>query len=70
MDWTNTNAQKDVNWNDRVLTSHRTYTKNGVAWEDAIDLANLLGKDVWINIPHLATNDYITKLANLFLTKL
>ncbi len=70
MDWTNTNAQSDQNWQDRVKSTHRTYTKNGVAWEDAIHLSNLLGKDMWINIPHLASDDYITQLANLVLNKL
>lgn len=30
-------------------------------------MANVLGKNVWINIPHLADDDYITQLANLFL---
>lgn len=67
MDWTNTNAQKDVNWNGRVQTTHISYTTNGVAWEETIHLANILGKDVWINIPHLASSDYIQQLANLFL---
>ena len=32
MDWTNTNSQTDSAWENRTLTSHRTYTKNGVAW--------------------------------------
>lgn len=70
MDWTNTNAQTDKEWTDRVKVSHRAYTKNGVAWEDCIHLANLLGKNVWINIPHLASSAYITELATLFLNKL
>ena len=70
MDWTNTNAQTDVNWADRVQMAHRTYTKNGVAWEEVIHLSNILGKDVWINIPHLAKADYIRQLATLFLQKL
>jgi hypothetical protein len=67
MDWTNTNGQTDKVWFDRVKVSHRAYTKNGVAWEEVIHLANLMGKNVWINIPHLANEDYITQLANLFL---
>lgn len=70
MDWTNTNSQTDTAWNTRTQTTHRTYTKNGVAWEETIHLANLLGKNVWINIPYLATDDYITQLATLFLNKL
>jgi hypothetical protein len=32
MDWTNTNGQTDTDWATRVLKTHRTYTKNGVAW--------------------------------------
>jgi hypothetical protein len=52
------------------LTSHRTYTKNGVAWEETIRLCNTLGKHLWISIPHLATDDYVTKLAQLVLSTL
>lgn len=63
MDWTDTNDQTDQDWANRVQLSSRTYTINGVPWEEVIHLANLLGKDVWINIPYLATTDYITKLA-------
>jgi len=70
MDWTKTNDQTDKDWANRVQLSHRTYTANGAPWEEVIHLANLLGKDVWINIPHLATADYITQLAQLFLNKL
>lgn len=70
MDWTNTNGQTDTTWSSRTLTSYRTYTTNGVAWEECIRLANTLGKNVWINIPHLATDDYVTKLAQLFHDKL
>lgn len=32
MEWTNTNGQTDKVWFDRVKVTHRTYTKNGVAW--------------------------------------
>lgn len=65
MDWTNTNGQTDSAWENRTLLSHRTYTKNGVAWEETIRLANTLGKNIWVSIPHLATDDYVTKLAQL-----
>lgn len=70
MDWTNTNAQTDNEWSTRTIQSRRTYTDNGVAWEEVIHLSNILGKNAWINIPHLATADYITQLATLFLNKL
>lgn len=39
--------------------------ETGMAWEHMIALCNATNKDMWINIPHLATNDYITKLAQL-----
>lgn len=70
MDWTNTNGQTDKDWETRTLPSWRAYTGNGVAWEETIRLCNTIGKNAWISIPHLATDDYITKLAQLFKTKL
>ena len=71
MDWTNTNGQRDIEWANRTQQSYRSYTiDNGVAWEEVIHLCNILGKNAWINVPHLATDDYITQLATLFLQKL
>jgi len=40
-------------------------TDAGVAWEYTIDLSNATNKDLWICIPHGATSDYVTKLAQL-----
>ncbi len=40
-------------------------TDAGCAWEYLIDLSNATNKDLWLNIPHGATADYITKLAQL-----
>lgn len=39
----------------------------GIAWEYVVDLANRTGLDPWICIPHLATDDYVRKVARLFL---
>ena len=39
--------------------------ETGIAYEYMVDLANRTGKDLWINVPHLATDDYILKLAQL-----
>jgi hypothetical protein len=36
-----------------------------VAWEHMVALSNATGKDLWINVPHLATEDYMTRLARL-----
>jgi hypothetical protein len=78
MDWTATNTCGDSLWSDRTLWTHasqnppnlpnRTYgwQGRGGSWESVIMLCNLTGKDAWINIPHKATDDYITQLARLF----
>ena len=66
MDWTQTNNSTVANWSDRTtLTSARQSSTNGVAWEYVVQLANQLHKDIWINIPARATDDYITQLATL-----
>ncbi|NBB80053.1 MAG: hypothetical protein GVY36_11525, partial [Verrucomicrobia bacterium] len=38
----------------------------GIAWEHVVALANQTGLDPWICVPHLATDTYVRKLANLF----
>ena len=37
----------------------------GAPYETMVALCNETDKDMWINIPHLATDDFITKLAQL-----
>jgi hypothetical protein len=39
--------------------------ETGVSYEHMVALCNATGKDLWINIPHLATADFMTKLAKL-----
>ncbi len=39
--------------------------RTGVAWEHLVHLANATGHDLWINVPHMATEDYIRNLALL-----
>ena len=38
----------------------------GVPWEAVIEVANRTGRDVWICVPHAATDDYVVQLARLF----
>src|SRR4030095_9936214 len=65
MDWTQTNNSTIVNWSDRTLpTDARQSNTKGVAWEYVVQLANMLHKDVWVNVPAKASNDYVTQLAN------
>lgn len=37
----------------------------GVAYEYMVDLCNQLDADMWVNVPHRATDDYVTQLATL-----
>ncbi len=70
MDWHSTNANQDSLWSDRTLPDSPSqagemFGPHGIAWEYCIELANLLKKDLWINIPHKATDDYVLQLATL-----
>ncbi len=44
-----------------TLTNERT----GIPWEHMVALCNQTGKDLWLNIPHLASADCMLKLAKL-----
>jgi hypothetical protein len=81
MDWGKTNASPQQDWVDRRLPNHifqagvinsrqpsataEGHRETGVSWEHMVALANATGRDLWINVPHLATDDYITRLARL-----
>jgi hypothetical protein len=71
MDWTNTNNSEQKEWADRTRPDYYSQgAKKGMSWEYAIDLANAVHADAWICVPHQASDDYIRKLAQLFLKKL
>lgn len=75
MDWLHTNnsnppftaADQLTEWAERRLPTDTTQQPDGatygVAWEYVIMLANQTGKDIWINIPVAASDDYIRQLA-------
>jgi len=77
MDFTQTNGNLQARWADRSLPGNASQqvrpigtTANpaaavGAAWEYVVLLANQAGKDIWINVPHQATDDYVTRLAQL-----
>ena len=69
MDLSHANNSPQVNWSDRQLVDYYPY-KKGMPWEHIIALANMTGKDIWINIPHMATDAYVTSLANLIKSSL
>ena len=67
MDWGATNNSPLINWANRKQTTHRTFSGDrGVPYETMIQLANITQKDVWICVPHLADDDFVTQMATLF----
>lgn len=70
MTWSNTNGSTDSLWNNRTQLSYAApldpaHINHGIPWEYCIELCNTLKKDIWINIPHMATDDYVFQLATL-----
>jgi PKD repeat protein len=66
MDWGQTNENALVSWSDRTTRDRFSYvTGNGVPLEDMIELANLTRRDVWINTPLHASDEYVRNMAAL-----
>jgi hypothetical protein len=83
MDWLSSNfnpgyygdeGHHALEWKNRRLPSDATQQdaggKYGVAWEYIVELANATGKDIWINIPIAASDDYVQQLAVFLKSKL
>jgi len=76
---TNANPQQD--WSDRRSPAHcfasgvlnprspatgfAGQRDTGIAFEHMVALCNQANKDLWVCVPHLATDDFVTKLAQL-----
>lgn len=66
IDWGKTIDSPIVTWGDRTLEATYTQTRaQGVALEYMVELANTLQKDLWINIPHKADDNYVRQAARL-----
>ncbi|MBI5168040.1 MAG: hypothetical protein HZA61_00990 [Candidatus Eisenbacteria bacterium] len=66
MNWFVVNNSPLVSWSERTRPGSATQGGlYGVAPEYMVELGNRLGADVWINIPHLADDDYVARLAAL-----
>jgi gliding motility-associated-like protein len=76
MDYLATNGNLQEKWSDRTLPDYATnagppapgygWQGRGGALEHAIQLANQTGKDLWLNIPARADDDYVRQVAKLF----
>jgi hypothetical protein len=66
MDFLRTNGSQVRHWSERTTPSAATQAnEKGGAYEYAIQMANELGKDIWINVPSLADDAYVRALAEL-----
>lgn len=66
MDFVEANRNPQTTWATRTPPSYFGNTgDNGQAWEMLIAVANATDRDVWLNVPAKADNDYIQKLAQL-----
>lgn len=73
-DWAFVDGNTTANWSDRIVPATPGQMgaggfQNGIpgiAWEYLVQVANLTHKDIWVSLPAHASNDYLTKLAQLF----
>jgi hypothetical protein len=75
MDWESTNNSTLANFADRPSAAHFGQSKFGEPYEHIAELVNETGKDAWVTVPELATDDFITQFAtflaqNLDLTRI
>lgn len=70
MDWMQTNDSKQKEWTSRPVPTTSSYAAKGVPVEVMLALANKLNAHPWFNMPHTATDEYMTKFAQLVKNKL
>lgn len=71
MNWMDTDASTQGTWANRPkMTDARWSIGKGVPVEQMVQLANTVNADPWFNIPHLATDDYVTQFASTVLAQL
>ena len=64
-DWMATYDSKQVNWTDRPKLTDARWSIKGAPVEVMCSLANTIHADPWFNLPHLATDDYLTQFATV-----
>jgi hypothetical protein len=70
MDFETINNSMEQHWADRTQKQYPASQQIRLAYEWMIDLCNRTNTDMWINIPHLADQDYVNQLATLIQTTL
>ena len=67
--WANRTAPGWANWAGSVRRPDGTPDQGG-PWEVAVELCNAAGRDMWVNVPLHANDDYVSSLAHLLLATL
>ncbi len=79
MNWNAAYWSDEVKWEDRRKPDYYTQfnsidwyniEQKGVAIEYAVQLCNILDRDIWISVPYKANENYITELGKLVLNQL
>jgi len=65
MDWMETNNSTQSAWNDRPQVTDASWAADGVPLEVMLALANSTGKNIWVNMPHLADDAYVRAFAKV-----
>lgn len=65
MDWMSTNNSEQQEWDNRPKVDDATYAIKGVPLEIMIELANRMRAHPWFNMPHKATDAYMTNFAQM-----
>lgn len=69
MSWLGTNSDAFVPWAQRTTPAHDSQARpGGLAWEYLVLLCNQLGASPWINIHHLADDDYVRNVSTTFIS--
>lgn len=63
MDWMNTNGSMQRDWTERPQETNFSFAKAGAPVETMVKLSNRIHADPWFNMPHKATDDYISSFA-------
>lgn len=76
MNWHRTNGDNNegnqtVSWSQRTRESYYSWTESaGIPIQVAVKLANRIGADMWVNVPHLADDNYIRQFAGVIRSQL
>ena len=65
-DWQGTNFSKVTDFTPNDMTADQAFwvkEGRGMPYELLVEVANQAHSDLWINIPHMATDDYMRKVA-------